>query len=459
MALVMVYWLFAKATWYDQLSRTSVTCEAGQGALNIRTAFAAVAAMVLLCGAIKSAEYFHKSWISCNLALFNNGKSTKPYVTFLKRAHPTPIDYVMGLFDRYDVVVLCERAHPEFTQWEYIYDLVSDRRFIDRVGHVFTEYGLRNTQPLLDEFMNAPDLSDADVAARAMRVMRGISVWPYWNNTNFYEYLQKLYCLNQTLPREKRIQHYFTNVALDWDTIHSSRDFYSVIRNKDREMSDIIAGRMVQITASEPRKKCLVVMNYRHAFGPVKNMHGRLEENTGRYLYEAISGRVAYVLLWNLVPIVPTDTVIVAAPVQGGVWDAAFQEAGNRPVGFDLAGSPFGADSFDIYPFDPTIAARYRYRDVFTGYVFDRPIDEQFIERGIPGLYDGVEKIALAHAKLIGADTYALTQKAIAKSAVKSRGRMYHQISQTLVESSLLAVAGAGFLIAVIAFGVRQRRS
>lgn len=347
MALVLVYWLFAKATWYDQLSRTSVMRDAGQGALNIRTAFAAVAAMVLLCGAIKATEYFQKGWISCNLALFRNGKSTRPYVTFLKRPHATPIDYVMGLFDHYDVVVLCEGAHTEFTQWEYIYDLVSDRRFIDRVGHVFTEYGLRNTQPVLDEFMNAPDLSNADIAARAMRVMRGISIWPYWNNTNFYEYLKKLYHLNQTLPREKRIQHYFTNVAVDWDTIHSSRDFHSVLPNRDREMSDIIAGRMVEIAASEPRKKSLVVMNYRHAFGPVKDFNGRLMDNTGRYLYEAIPGRVANVLLWNLVPIVATNTVAVAAPVQGGVWDAAFQEAGNRPVGFDLAGSPFGADRFD----------------------------------------------------------------------------------------------------------------
>jgi len=196
-------------------------------------------------------------------------------------------------------------------------------------------------------------------------------------------------------------------------------------------------------------------MNYRHAFSPIKGMNGRLMENTGRYLYEAIPGRVANVLLVNLVPIVATNTVIVLAPVQGGVWDAAFQEAGNRPVGFDLARSPFGADRFDLYPFDPTLAARYRYQDVFTGYVFDRPLDEQLIEMGIPGLYDGVEKIALARAKLIDADTYALTRKVIAEFAVKSRSRMYHQTSQTLVESSLLAVAGAGFLFAVIAFGVR----
>lgn len=59
---------------------------------------------------------------------------------------------------------------------------------------------------------------------------------------------------------------------------------------------------------------------------------------------------------------------------------------------------------------------------------------------------------------MIDADTYALTRKVIAEFAVKSRRRMYHQTSETLVESLLLAVAGVGFLIAVIAFGVRRRR-
>jgi hypothetical protein len=43
-----------------------------------------------------------------------------------------------------------------------------------------------------------------------------------------------------------------------------------------------------------------------------------------------------------------------------------------------------------------------------------------------------------------------------AEFAAKSKRRMFHQTSETLVESSLLAVAGVGFPIAVIALGVRR---
>ncbi len=48
-------------------------------------------------------------------------------------------DYVMGLFEKYDYVVLCERHHQDMTQYDMIYDLVTDSRFVDNVGVVFKE--------------------------------------------------------------------------------------------------------------------------------------------------------------------------------------------------------------------------------------------------------------------------------------------------------------------------------
>jgi hypothetical protein len=40
-----------------------------------------------------------------------------PYVDFLKKQNQNPVDYVMGLFDKYDMVILCERHHAENTQY------------------------------------------------------------------------------------------------------------------------------------------------------------------------------------------------------------------------------------------------------------------------------------------------------------------------------------------------------
>jgi hypothetical protein len=69
------------------------------------------------------------------------------YVRFLETQKQTPVDYIMGLFAKYDIVVLCERAHPEITQYDMICELTSDKRFQQQVGHIFTECGSVRLRP------------------------------------------------------------------------------------------------------------------------------------------------------------------------------------------------------------------------------------------------------------------------------------------------------------------------
>ncbi len=45
------------------------------------------------------------------------------YVNFLKTTpYIDPVDYVMNQFEKYDIVVFCERNHAEFSQYELIYN-------------------------------------------------------------------------------------------------------------------------------------------------------------------------------------------------------------------------------------------------------------------------------------------------------------------------------------------------
>ena len=78
-------------------------------------------------------------------------------------------------------------------------------------------------------------------------------------------------------------------------------------------------------------------------------------------------------------------------PAAGGTWNDAFAQTGNRPAGFDLAGSPFGEDPFDLFPFSPAVRGRLKYRDVFTGFVFLNPSSAQYGLEGIPGYCRGGE--------------------------------------------------------------------
>ena len=61
--------------------------------------------------------------------------------------------------------------------------------------------------------------------------------------------------------------------------------------------------------------------------------------------------------------------------IRGGIFDQAFAEVGNRPVGFVLKGSPFGKEPFDgIYEMKYQ-AGTGAYQDNFDGYLFLHPLD------------------------------------------------------------------------------------
>jgi len=281
----------------------------------------------------------------------------EPYVAFLQRQSTAPADYILGLFEGYDIVILCERMHSETTQWDMIYELTSDARFIDEVGVIFTEYGTVTLQPLLDEFLMAPDLSPEQAKQKLLHIARNLTPWwPIQLNRNFYDYLAKLRTLNGTLPQDKKIRLYFCDVPWDWNTTTTEtllQAWREVVKRRDLIMAQrVIEERRRRLAAGE-RNKCLVIMNYRHAF--------RRMDNTGRYIFEAFPGEVANVFINTLAPVAArSDRDISFDVIQDGKWDAAFESIGNPALGFDFQDSPFGNDSFDLFPFDPAAVAALR---------------------------------------------------------------------------------------------------
>ena len=471
-----VYYLIAKRAWYDQLAGTEVIRAPSEYG-KVKLAAVALAGAALLGPGTKGAEFALRGWIPCRLALYRSMRSTGPYVAFLRPGQAAPVDYVIGLFDRYDVVVLCERMHPEGSQWNFIYDIVRDPRFIDRVGHVFTEYGGVEMQPYLDCMMAADGLSAGEVHDRIVQIMRNWPVWPIWHNTNFYDYLTRLYALNQSLPAAQRIHHHFTDRSAPWSGIVTKGQYIAYRRSlvdRDRKMAQCVIDQMGRLAKSgSTPPKCLVVMNYRHAFDLTNRSPHAPRRNTYEYLKDAFGDRAANVLLnyW------------LFSPQVGGVWDAAFEETGNRPAGFDFKGSPFGGEPFDLFPFWPTLKGELRYRDVFTGFAFVNPLDSQYTEVGVPGLYKGFEKEVLRRAGLVSDDSYlgsaasaleiwALRQVGLVD--VENRREVELMIGleeegkvplkepleamSSLVELPLLGLFGVGLLIGLAAFAMRGRR-
>lgn len=328
-----------------------------------------------------------------------------PYVEFLTDGVQDPVDYVIGLFEDHDLVILCERWHPETTQYELFREVISDPRFAEQAGAVFTELGARNLQGDLDEIMATPDLDRAAVGRRLLPIFRDLGLHPFWDSTNFFEFLRGIYELNRGRPPERHVAVRLSDIPIDWSVMTTAsyvRYREKTVANRDRLIAEKIIEdvRAMDREAGEPAK-ALVIMNYRHAFNDFAFADGSKGDNVGRYLFEAFPGRVANVML-NSVGLLPgtTDFEAVTQPIQEGRWDAAFRSAGVEEAGFDFAGSPFGRDSFDYFPFRPHDAT---YEDVFDGFVFYRPLPEHRLVSGIPGLFDdGFEAEARRRFAVVG---------------------------------------------------------
>jgi archaellum component FlaF (FlaF/FlaG flagellin family) len=304
-------------------------------------------------------------------------KEIEQYVSFLKKEKTTAKDYVLSLFEKNDIVILCERDHRELTQYELILEIMRDPYFIDNVGVVFTEVGARTINPELNDFLWDGNLTEKEVAEKALHIQRNC-VFAIWEKSNFSFFIKGIHSINKSLPTNKKAKMYPTDVMYVEGEPTEEKVLDMILNRmeyRDSLMADFIAEKFNGMKKDNPRQKALVIMNHRHAYKE-KTSDGR--DVTGMFLVRKYPGEVANVL------INPYDVVRGGQALQSGKWDAAFKAVKIEDAGFDFRGSPFGNDRFD-YCFDEIDR---NYADMFDGFVFYQPIEKFQMAVGLPGFME-----------------------------------------------------------------------
>ncbi len=332
-------------------------------------------------------------------------KDIDRYVEFISASRKSPVDYILKKFSQSDIVLLCERHHDEFTQYELILQLISDKRFIKQVGHIFTEIGSSANNHKFAQILSEKYLNELEIEETVLKFYRDLSYYPLWEKYPFFYFLQNIARLNNTLEDENKFRLYFTDLAFSWTDMTPEK--YSAFRKSLAGRDKYMAQQIIQIynkIKSSPgqRKKALIIMNYRHAFNDYSYDDGRNRDNVGRYLFEKYKGSISNIML-NSLAIKEGDTAgsISFELIQNGKWDAAFAAAGNPDIGFDFVNTPFGEDTFDYYPFR---SSGVKYKDVFTGFIFYRSIQSHRKIWGIPNIInEEFGKTLAKRYKIIGA--------------------------------------------------------
>lgn len=307
----------------------------------------------------------------------NNYNAYKEHSDWLEIQTLSPKDYILDLYKRYDVVIIHEKFHGESSQWDFISEIVMDTFFINNVGVVFTEYGSIEHQDRLDGFLNTKYASTKDLEKETACLMTYMS-------SGYYYFLKNVNLQNNLLADSLKLKIRFTDM-IDWDYFTSGhRMDIPNVDKRDSIMAQVVIDWYDTATYQNRKNKCLVVTNYRHAFGypngkeifDGKSYLRLYSGNEGQYIYESIKDKTANVLQAGG-PIAMNRIFFIPFPnlINSGVWDAAFRENNYKPIGFNLSNSPFGEDRFDMYPLRGG-EIKYKYKDFFTGVVFNKPYRE-----------------------------------------------------------------------------------
>ena len=316
-----------------------------------------------------------------------SSSKTKTYEDYINKQKLTGKEYILRLFDKNDIVIICERAHPEITQYDLFLDIISDPEFIKKAGTVCTETGSISLHDKTQKFLRTKFDSDEERYKSVLNISRNLNHHELWEKYNYTNFLLQLNKLNEKLADEKKINLNMIDVPFSWDTIKTPEDYERFKKQTLYIRDSIMANNIMNVyekIKNKKRHKMLVILNYRHAFGPFKYADGSKPDNTARYIFETYPAKTANVLM-NSYSYIEENPELVFHKVNKGIWDLAFKKTSEKSIGFDFKGTPFGEDKFDMFPYRKT---DLKYKDVFTGFCFYKPLEKHILSMGIPGIFN-----------------------------------------------------------------------
>jgi len=334
-------------------------------------------------------NYNHMKYLYIILLFLISDKlySQDQYSDYLKNNPCTPSNYVEKLFINNDIVTICERDHPEMTQYDFFFELVSQQWFIKNVGNIILETATRSIQDKLDTYLLSNKTSDITNEKRLIEICRNNSIWPLWDNHNFYSFLQRIQKLNETLSPKDRIRVLGADLSVVWSKIKTKveyQQFRESFYDRDQIMAQMVIDWHKNSVQNQSKHKALLIMNYRHAYGHIywtENSRSKAD-NCHRYIKEAMPQLSTNVFLNR-----KTDRKLfnLRKKMNKGIWDKVFQANNYQPIGFSISNSPFENAHFDDYPY---LRHHLKWKDVFDHFIFYNHTKEFYWQSGAKGLVD-----------------------------------------------------------------------
>ena len=324
-------------------------------------------------------------------------RKQEDYLSFIQGHNTSPFDYITQKIKQYSVVSLGEdhwiKDHMQFLA-DYLDHVANDTTF--HIDALAWESGNSIDQKKADTLMMSKTFRE-DLALQILRDAPDTYGWPY------KEAVEDI----KALWRYNRAQGKFTRLLLldpPYMLQLLDRDKYEYTLSRDQSTANKIASYV-----GSNRK----VLYYAGSGHTMRQLHSSYNSKSGMYNVQAAAGKILSVLYPNKVftiklwgglmgsnGYIPTVDDFRWERCGDGLADEAFRSNGNRPVGFDIVGSPFAniliSDFFHFQYSDRMLSesngspfrADETLGDRVDGIIFFRPVNEFSIPHIEPKMFD-----------------------------------------------------------------------
>ena len=301
---------------------------------------------------------------------------------YIKNNYQTPEEYVISKFSDHDYVFIGEQ-HRIKHDVNFISNLIPGL-YKNGIMNLAIEFGASSNQSLLDSLLSM-DQWDQDFAYQIASKGYYIS----WGYKEYLDILKKAWELNQTLE-EGRPKFRIIYLNTDYFPYEKGKAIYGGIE-PDLNMSNTLQKEVIG-----KNEKALIYTGINHAFTRFNQIMYDSENTETFKLYDERFGN----LIHKIYP-ERTFTIFLHAPWASkkresskavkpakGVIDACMASFNNKPVGFNVTGTPFGAlssnDSFYCIGHD-----HFTLADFCDGYIFLKPYSQFEKVSVADGFYTG----------------------------------------------------------------------
>ena len=328
-----------------------------------------------------------------SLALAGQGADAQ-LLEYLKREALSPEQYVVQSFKKHDVVLLGER-HIVKENLLLLQRLVPElhQNGIYQIG---MEFGASEVQEQLDRLVTAPVYDEA----LARELMFAYN--PTWGFQEYLDVYKAAWALNRSLPKgARRFRILNLSYQFKWERFDGKRNRETMKAVFDRGTADQFRARLIEKEILQKKEKLLALVGGPHAYTRYATPYFKYNGDDfcafdndwlGNRLYRKYPKKVFSVLLHQAFPHMEKDSFYMGSPA-GGAIERLMAANGNRPVGFDLLGSPIGKlpdRSAHSLCYESFVLEQF-----FDGYLFLEPLRDL---EGCTVVDDFVNESNVAHA-------------------------------------------------------------